>query len=58
MNKPITQADIDFAEIEAALEAEKAERNAAGGARWKLKLFLVFGLVKIMVGIVLLAPHA
>ena len=58
MTKPIDHWEFDIAEIDAVLEAEKAERKAAKGTRWKLKLFLVFGFAKVLVGLLLVIPHA
>ena len=56
MNKPIVHRDFDIAEIDAALAAEKAERKAPTGTRWKL--FLLLGLIKVVAGVMIVIPHA
>src|ERR1044072_8473449 len=48
MNKPTTHGEFDIAQIDAALEAEKAEKQAT--TKKRKKLFLVFGLVVLQLG--------
>lgn len=51
MNKPLTHEEFELAEIEAALEAERAAEKAKRPSKHRKKAFVVFGLLVLKLAI-------
>ena len=49
MNKPITHEEFELAQVEAALEAEKAAEKAKAPSKHRKKAFVIFGLFVVKV---------